>query len=379
VLAVLVATANGQPSIDGESSFDGVDTSETESGTFPLDPDLAAGHDIVIQVVNRRVRAWLFDDVEGKWIVVGDADLSAFIGIFGTPSATDPRIVFDADSDRFFVTVYGLGVQGATRSIVVGVSDPESDIVTEIDNDGDPFDASLWTVIDLQGFFPMDADPPINPVAGECATDNHPAMGALVADQPALGSYVGGVLLSAYLGGEDTRDNVFYFVSHEPDQQGVFAVAGPAFGSDFILPAGTLGCAPGQGFGHEKAMPIKGDPDYDHALFVGVDWTPQTETCENAGTLDSFILYSFMDPFNDLSDRRIARVTVSCFGSPDCVETEGARGVLTLRRSCRSPPTTQGSPPPRSPSRVNASSCGSRSRSAPGPTTSRSAAGTRST
>jgi hypothetical protein len=386
ILAVFLALQPvfAQVDVDEENEFDGIDQSATEPDDVPGDPDHAVGHDVIIQVVNRWMRMWARDG-NGDWAVVGNADLTSFFESVAR-DATDPRVIFDPVSERFFVCAFGALANDPEDgphffNILLAISEPESEIVAALEEDppGNPFRSTLWTLSPLQGFFPKDnAELPLHPVEGPCATDDLPINGGLVVDQPSLGIWSDGIIISADLAGSMSRDNVFYFISR-PDEQGEFEVAGPAFGSDFILPAGTLGCAPGQGFGHEKAMPIKGDPDYDHALFVGVDWMPQTETCENAGTLDSFILYSFMDPFNDLSDRRIARVTVSCFGSPDCVETEGARGVLTLRRSCRSPPTTQGSPPPRSPSRVNASSCGSRSRSAPGPTTSRSAAGTRST
>jgi len=323
---VLAAPAvNGQPVVD--DGFDGINEVDAGAGSLPADPDLAIGSDLVVQVVNRWMRMWARDG-NGNWTVVGNADLTDFLDINGLVSpATDPRIIRDPETTRFIVSLFGESETGEIRNVVLRISSAESSLKAAVDQESDPFDSSLWSdPIDLQGLFPQDDDA-LHPVVSECATGNNLITGALGVDQPALGLYADAILVAADLGGQDSRDNVFWFISREPDQQGEFQVAGPAFGSDFVLPAGTLGCAPGQGFGHEKAMPIKGSEDYDHALFVGVDWTPQTQTCENAGKLDSFILYAFMDPFDDLSDRRIARVTVSCFASGDCVETEGEGGM----------------------------------------------------
>jgi hypothetical protein len=141
-----------------------------------------------------------------------------------------------------------------------------------------------------------------------------------------LGFYSGGILINSILAGANDADNAFYMISR-PDEQGEFDVAGAAFGSQFQdSSAVALGCAP-TSFGFPKAQPIKGSVGYGHALFVGVDWEAQTHSCGNADLLDTFILYSFNDPFNDLDDLNLARVTVSCFGAPDCVATEGEGGM----------------------------------------------------
>jgi hypothetical protein len=137
-------------------------------------------------------------------------------------------------------------------NVLLAISGPESEIVAALGEDppGNPFRSTHWTLSPLQGFFPEDANG-LHPVAGPCATGNGPGDGGLFVDQPASGFFADGILLAAHSTGQSpTRDSVFYIVER-PDEFGEFEVAGPAFGSDFVLPAGTLGCLPGQGFGHE--------------------------------------------------------------------------------------------------------------------------------
>jgi hypothetical protein len=326
----LAQLALAQVDVDDANELDGIDESATNPALVPGDPDIAVGHDVIIQVVNRWMRMWA-RNANGDWTAVGNADLTSFFASVER-DATDPRVIFDPVSERFFVCAFGAIADDPEDgpyfyNILLAISEPESEIVAAIEEDppGDPFRSTLWTQSPLQGFFPQDnTELPLHPVEGPCASGNAPGLG-LIVDQPSLGSYSGGVLINSILAGTFDADNVFYLISR-PNQQGAFEVAGPAFGSDFVLPAGTLGCAP-TSFGFPKAAPIKGDADYDHALFVGVDWNAQTETCDTAGKFDSFILYSFNDPFNDLSDRSLARVTVSCFASGDCVQTEGEGGM----------------------------------------------------
>jgi hypothetical protein len=102
VLVLIIQPVLAQVDVDEDNEFDGIDQSATDPDDVPGDPDLAVGHDIIIQVVNRWMRMWARDE-NGDWTVVGNADLTSFFESVER-DATDPSVIFDPASERLIVS-----------------------------------------------------------------------------------------------------------------------------------------------------------------------------------------------------------------------------------------------------------------------------------
>jgi hypothetical protein len=122
------------------------------SGGFePPDVQVAAGRGYVMEMVNLAARTWRTSD--GTAVEVQTQDLAAFFGS-GSDRLTDPRIIYDGVSERWFASISDVDA----KTILVAVS-----------SGGDP--TATWTVT------------------------SYPAPGC--ADQPRLGLADGTVVLAA--------------------------------------------------------------------------------------------------------------------------------------------------------------------------------------
>jgi hypothetical protein len=149
VLAGSVAAADG-PVATVTQTLSGLD--DVVSGGFePPDVQVAAGRGYVMEMVNLAARTWRTSD--GTDVEVQTEDLAAFFGS-GSDRLTDPRIIYDAVSGRWFASI----------SDVDG-----KDILVAVSTSGDP--TASWTVT------------------------SYPAPGC--ADQPRLGLADGTVVLAA--------------------------------------------------------------------------------------------------------------------------------------------------------------------------------------
>jgi hypothetical protein len=149
VLAGSVAAADG-PVATVTQTLSGLD--DTVSGGFePPDVQVAAGGGYVMEMVNLAARTWRAN--AGAAVEVQTQDLATFFGS-GSDRLTDPRIIYDAVSGRWFASI----------SDVDG-----KDILVAVSTSGDP--TASWTVT------------------------SYPAAGC--ADQPRLGLSDGTVVLAA--------------------------------------------------------------------------------------------------------------------------------------------------------------------------------------
>ncbi len=149
VLAGSVAAADS-PVATVTQTLSGLD--DVVSGGFePPDVQVAAGGGYVVEMVNLAARTWRTSG--GPAVEVQSQDLAAFFGS-GSDRLTDPRIIYDAVSGRWFASISD--VDG--KNILVAVS-----------TSGDP--TASWTIT------------------------SYPAPGC--ADQPRLGLSDGAVVLAA--------------------------------------------------------------------------------------------------------------------------------------------------------------------------------------
>jgi hypothetical protein len=97
-------------------NFDGIDFLGSSCFCLPPDTNLAVGNDYVVETVNIHIR--VFDKGTGAALL--DQPLSAF---FGSPSGGDPYVVYDDNTDRWYVVAFN----GSRNGLFLSVS-----------NDGNP-------------------------------------------------------------------------------------------------------------------------------------------------------------------------------------------------------------------------------------------------
>ena len=99
--------------IDG-AGFDGM--SLADGGAIPPDTQVAVGPTNIFEAVNDHVRIWSRQTNPPS--VIYDNDLGAFFKVdFFTYVVSDPRVRYDAASDRWFVSLVTLGFDGLFQNI----------------------------------------------------------------------------------------------------------------------------------------------------------------------------------------------------------------------------------------------------------------------
>jgi hypothetical protein len=128
VEAPLASTVAGSAAVAiTDGGFDGV--SFAEAGALPPDPQIAVGPDHLFEAVNDWVRIWSRQTSPPS--VVHDVDLGTFFGVGFLTTLTDvvsdPRVIYDAASGRWFVSCVTLETllnQADWRLAVSKTSDP---------------------------------------------------------------------------------------------------------------------------------------------------------------------------------------------------------------------------------------------------------------
>lgn len=168
------------------SGFDGlthVDQRLASAGnqfsSEPPDQGLAVGNGYVVEAVNTAIRVRRTDGS----IVVPATGLNGFFGlapsidrsknpvVYG-PFTSDPKVYFDADTQRWFVTLLEIGQDPATGSFL-----PQSAVLIAVSQSADP--AGLWNQYS------------IDTTNGNGTAANHPGCPCL-GDQPLIGADANG-------------------------------------------------------------------------------------------------------------------------------------------------------------------------------------------
>ncbi len=139
--------------------------------TTPPDQGLAVGNGYVIETVNSAIA--VYDAASGSRLAVAamsgffglPPDLNTVSGEYG-PFLTDPRVYYDWDSQRFFVTELEIDTVPAT-----GAFSGSSSVLIAVSASNDPF--GLWRL------YKLDTTNDGNPVFGSCPCyGDQPLMGA---------------------------------------------------------------------------------------------------------------------------------------------------------------------------------------------------------
>jgi YVTN family beta-propeller protein len=99
-LIIVVTTAPGPNPLRVAATFGGASYDPTTNPWAPPDPQVAAGVDHVVEMVNLRYVIWARAGTEVK-----NGDLASFFGVPPHERLTDPRVVFDPLSQRWFASI----------------------------------------------------------------------------------------------------------------------------------------------------------------------------------------------------------------------------------------------------------------------------------
>lgn len=113
-------------SITAYPQFDGINEGQSSCGCTPPDVQVAAGTSYVVEMVNTEEEIWTKTGT-----LVSSVSLSSFFGT-GTDSISDPRILFDSLSGRWFASMLDI----TTNSVVIAIS-----------NTADP--TAIWTLYSI--------------------------------------------------------------------------------------------------------------------------------------------------------------------------------------------------------------------------------------
>ena len=143
------------------TSFEGTDQSSaianfgTDQEFIPPDPDLAVGPANIVETTNSTIYVY-----SKAGVLEFSEDINAFTGTAAGDGVTDPRIIYDTQSGRFFfsVLVYSPGCVNTPASEDFVAVSPSSNL-----SSGDKWNTFTW------------------------AGASDPGAGALIGDQPGLG------------------------------------------------------------------------------------------------------------------------------------------------------------------------------------------------
>jgi hypothetical protein len=94
----------------GVSVTSGKNALGTGQNTEPPDTQIAVGPDKIVEMVNNNVTVW---SKSGAWLSI--ADLQTFYPVPAGFNVTDPRVLYDAASGRFFATAFALDIAYDSR------------------------------------------------------------------------------------------------------------------------------------------------------------------------------------------------------------------------------------------------------------------------